>query len=64
MNINTIEAYQLSKHPYLNYNQANSIVEIRKQHGIYTKPKDLLQSKLLSEEDLVKLTPYLNFDEK
>ncbi|MEO9258412.1 MAG: helix-hairpin-helix domain-containing protein [Crocinitomicaceae bacterium] len=64
ININTIEASELSKQPYLNYNQANSIVEIRKQHGIYTKPKDLLQSKLLSQEDLVKLTPYLNFDEK
>lgn len=64
ININTIEASELSKHPYLNYNQANSIVEIRKQHGIFTKPKDLLQSKLLSQEDLVKLTPYLNFDEK
>lgn len=59
--INKVEAYALSKHPYLNYNQANSIVEYRNQHGLYKNPKDLLKSKLVSEEDLLKLRSYLNF---
>lgn len=61
LKINSIDTKELSKHPYLTYNQANSLVEYRKQHGYYHAPKDLMQSKLITEEDLVKLTPYLNF---
>lgn len=61
ININKVDTRTLSTHPYLNYNQANSIVEYRNQHGFYKKPSDLLHSKLINEEDLLKLKPYLNF---
>jgi len=60
LNINQIEIDDLKKHPYLNWNQANSIVKIRNQKGSYQKIDEIKESVLITEECFEKLKPYLS----
>jgi len=57
--INEISLDELKKHPYLNYNQANSIVSMRDQHGPYKEIEGVLESKLIDRKLFNKLKPYL-----
>lgn len=61
ININEADMNTLKAHPYINSNQANAIVNYRNQHGKFKTPTDLLQIKLLSEDWVNKLMPYLQF---
>ncbi|MGB0165457.1 MAG: helix-hairpin-helix domain-containing protein, partial [Luteibaculum sp.] len=47
LNINSMTAKELAKHPYLNWKQAKSIVALREQHGPFEEPKDILKSVLI-----------------
>lgn len=49
------------RHPYLNYNQAKVILEYRKQHGDFKNINDLKSIKILDENTLNKIEPYLSF---
>lgn len=49
------------KHPFLRYNQAKAIVAYRSQHGNYRSVEDLKQIKVLDEETIRKIEPYLEF---
>lgn len=49
------------RHPYLNYNQAKVILEYRKQHGDFKNINDLSSIKILDENTLKKIEPYLSF---
>jgi competence ComEA-like helix-hairpin-helix protein len=61
ININEADVNTLKAHPYINTNQANAIVNYRDQHGKFKTPNDLRQIKILSEDWLNKLMPYLQF---
>lgn len=62
INVNTCTAEELSKHPYISWNVANSIVKMRGKSQKYTNFDQLLQSELISVELLEKIKPYLTLD--
>jgi len=57
--INTAEAKQLQAHPYLNWKQANAIVNYRMQHGYFTQKEDLYQLHALPKVVVDKIIPYI-----
>ncbi len=59
ININIAEVSELKKHPYITWNVANSIVQMRKVHGNYEQVADILKSDLINEELFLKIAPYL-----
>ncbi len=63
ININTISFNQLRIFPYLNYKQANAIIQYRTQHGNYNSIADMRNIVLLDDEILRKIEPYLQFND-
>ncbi len=61
IDINTATFEVLINHPYLNYNQVQSILQYRKQHGNFSTMQDLSKVFLLKDSDCEKLAPYLIF---
>ncbi len=61
-NINRVESERLKKFPYLTWNQANAIVNYRKQHGGYQGFDHLYKVKIIDSATVKKLTPYILFD--
>jgi competence protein ComEA len=59
VNINTAEAGELSRHPYLGRNLANAIVKYRQQHGAYRSVVDLQKIVLITPEIFQKIVHYL-----
>jgi len=59
ININTCEITDLKNHPYLSWNVANSIVQIRKNYGDYKKVADIKKSDLINAELFRKIAPYI-----
>lgn len=59
ISINLAGIDELKSHPYVSYQVANSIVKMRTSHGEYGSIGELKRSKLIDEELLVKLKPYL-----
>ena len=59
ININTCTTEELNAHPYLNWNQSNSIVKIRQQKGTYKNIDQLKESVLIDEKTYKKLLPYV-----
>jgi len=59
INLNEVSAEILRKHPYLNWNIANSIVKLRKQKTLFNAIEDIKESVLIDEELFEKLKPYL-----
>jgi len=62
ININTASQKELSTHPYLTYKEAKVIVNYRNQHGKFNTSADLLKLKVLSDNKVENLLPYVNFD--
>lgn len=62
ININSVDASALTKHPYFKDKKlASLIVNYRKQHGHYNSLEDLKKPALMNDEVLEKLIPYLAF---
>lgn len=59
ININECSVNDLSKHPYISHNVANSIVKIRAKYGKYTSVSQIKESELIDDELYRKLIPYL-----
>lgn len=59
--INTLDAWKLSRHPYILYVQAKDIVAYRQQHGSITSSSQLESLKTFTPSDVKRLTPYLDF---
>ena len=59
ININECSIDDLKMHPYLDYYQANSIFKMRIQKGQFVDVVEILESKLIDEEELERLFPYL-----
>lgn len=60
INVNTCSLEDLRSHPYLDYYQANSIIKIRMQKDGYNELQEILESKLINEEEFQRLLPYLS----
>lgn len=60
ISINKATVEELSKHPYINFKVANSIVKIREQHGNYTDIGGIKKSKIIDEVTFQKIKPYLS----
>jgi competence ComEA-like helix-hairpin-helix protein len=61
--INFASAYDLSRHPYLSFGEANKIVLKREEIGGFSNSKAFCSSGLLDADLCRKLVPYLNFVE-
>lgn len=59
LNINTISARELQKHPYFTWNVANSIVKLRSQMGMFKSVDEVKQSDLVDEVLFDKIKHYL-----
>jgi competence protein ComEA len=59
ININTCEPEDLKKHPYITNYQVKAIQNFRKLSGPFTSKSQLIENYLLSEDNYVKLAPYL-----
>lgn len=62
LNINTVTAEELKKHPYIKYSIANLIINYRNQHGVYKNIEEVKKLRLISDELYSKLEPYLTID--
>lgn len=59
LRINFMEKKELSRHPYISYQQAQKIVDYRTKHGSYRQIEDVKRSKAFTEEEFTRLKPYL-----
>jgi competence protein ComEA len=62
LNVNSVDAKVLVKHPYIEWHVANSIVKYRAMHGCYQQLDDIKQSNLVNELLYDKIAPYLKAD--
>lgn len=60
ININSVTIEELKVHPYLKWNQANSIVKMRVQRNGFKNIEELKESVLIDSETYDKLFPYLS----
>lgn len=60
MELNEVTIDRLKQHPYLNWNQANSIIKMRTQKGKFSSIEELKESVLIDEETYKKLLPYVS----
>jgi DNA uptake protein ComE-like DNA-binding protein len=60
MSINEVSYETLKQHPYLTWNQANSIIKMRKQKGAFKDLKELKESVLIDDDTYKKLLPYVS----
>jgi competence ComEA-like helix-hairpin-helix protein len=59
ISLNSTNINELNNHPYLSWNQANSIIKMRDQRGSFRSINEIKESVLIDEETFVKLVPYL-----
>ena len=59
ININTATLDSLKKHPYINWNLANAIVNFREQHGVYHSIEKIKKIHLVNDKIYLKIAPYL-----
>lgn len=60
ISINEVSYETLKQHPYLTWNQANSIIKMRKQKGAFKEIKELKESVLIDDDTYKKLLPYVS----
>ena len=60
MSINEVSYETLKQHPYLTWNQANSIIKMRKLKGLFKVIKELKESVLIDDDTYKKLLPYVS----
>ena len=61
LNINRLSVEELGRHPYFTYSQARAVVAYRRRHGPISSLDDLRLVLAFTEEDLVRLRPYVAF---
>lgn len=61
ININTCDEEQLGMHIYCSYRVAKAIINYRKQHGNFTGPGDLRELRIVDENWIDKISPYLEY---
>lgn len=63
LNIHTDSTIYLSKHPYINWNLAKSIINYRKVHGNHEAVEQITSIKIISDSLYQKIAPYLTTSE-
>ena len=64
LKVNSMHVEQLQRHPYLSFEQARAIYELRRKK-IHLKHLDQLRTlDCLTEQDIQRLRPYLSFEQK
>ena len=64
MNVNVVGVKRLSRHPYLRFEQAQAIYELRRKKIRLKSVNDLEVLDCMDAKTLEKIAPYLNFDKK
>ena len=64
MNVNQASIQHLSRHPYLRFEQAKAIYELRRKKVRLNSIKDLEVLECIDAKTLEKIAPYINFDKK
>ncbi len=59
INLNTADYAELIRHPYINRQTANAILNIRNQHGDYSEINEITRSYLIDDITLTRIKPYL-----
>ena len=62
VDINTCETADLKRHPYISWNIANSIVQIRRSQEPYKTVEEIKKSDLVNDEIYRKIAPYLKIE--
>lgn len=62
INVNKASVDYLKRHPYINFYQARVIYEFRRAKGQLDGMQDLRRFDEFTEQDIQKLTPYLDFE--
>jgi hypothetical protein len=60
--VNNSSTERLNRHPYLRFEQAKAIYTLRRKHIRLTSINDLRTLPELTEDDLLRLEPYLSFE--
>lgn len=58
--LNEVTLERLKRHPYLSWNQANSIIKMRAQRGQFHSIEQIKESVLIDDETYKKLLPYVS----
>lgn len=64
MDINSVSVQRLSRHPYLRFEQAQAIYELRRKMIRIDSIQELEQLDCIPPETLKKIAPYIKFDKK
>lgn len=64
LSVNKAGITRLRNHPYLDFYQAKAIVELRKQYDRIEGWHELSLLEEFGREDIIRLTPYLHFEEE
>jgi competence protein ComEA len=59
--INTVNADQLSLHPYFNPSKAKALISYREKHGPFQQTQDILKCLVIDELTFQKILPYIKF---
>ena len=59
--INELEFKDLLRHPYLNYGQVQTIINLRDKKGNITSINELSMLDEFTKDDISRLQPYLDF---
>lgn len=62
INVNTASFNELKTHPYISYNIALSLVNMRQAQGKFSTVSDIKKSVLVTEKIFEKLSPYISAD--
>ena len=62
LNVNELEFRDLLRHPYLDYEQVKTIVNLRERKGRINSIKELSMLSEFTKEDIERLKPYLQFN--
>lgn len=62
VNINRLSVSKLSNHPYISFYQARAISEYRRSEGDIKNPAPLSLMEEFTEQDIIRLEPYLSFE--
>ncbi len=63
ININTATLDDMKDHPYIRYKLAQAILAYRIEHGPFQKIDDLKKLMVFTDDQLIKLSPYLSLGE-
>ena len=62
IDVNNCSIERMQRHPYLRYNQAKAIYNLRRKKVKLTSIEELKTLPELTEEDIKRITPYLSFE--